>query len=31
MIYVIDALNAHEYPDLLRDMFRLRKRVFHDR
>ena len=31
MIYVIDSLNRTEYPKLLTDMFRLRKRVFHDR
>ena len=31
MIFVIDSLNKHEYPALLNDMFRLRKRVFADR
>lgn len=31
MIYVIDSLNAKDYPDLLDAMFRLRKRVFCDR
>ena len=30
MIYVIDSLNRTEYSKLLTDMFRLRKRVFHD-
>ncbi len=31
MIYVVDALNAAEYPELLEDMYRLRARVFHER
>jgi acyl homoserine lactone synthase len=31
MIYVIDSLNNHLHMQLLEDMFRLRKRVFHDR
>jgi acyl homoserine lactone synthase len=31
MIYVVDSLNAKDYPDLLDAMFRLRKRVFSDR
>jgi acyl homoserine lactone synthase len=31
MIYVIDSLNAKDYPELLDAMFRLRKRVFSDR
>jgi N-acyl-L-homoserine lactone synthetase len=31
MIYVVDSLNNHLHTDLLEDMFRLRKRVFHDR
>jgi acyl homoserine lactone synthase len=31
MIYVIDSLNANDYPVLLEAMFRLRKRVFSDR
>jgi acyl homoserine lactone synthase len=31
MIYVIDSLNQSAYSTLLHDMFRLRKRVFHDR
>ncbi len=31
MIYVIDSLNKHDYRQMLDDMFRLRKRVFHDR
>ncbi len=31
MIFVIDSLNKHEFPALLDDMFRLRKRVFADR
>jgi N-acyl-L-homoserine lactone synthetase len=31
MIYIIDSLNAKDYPDLLDAMFRLRKRVFSDR
>lgn len=31
MILVIDALNAHRFPDVLEDMYRLRARVFGDR
>lgn len=31
MIYIVDALNAHEFGDLLDDMHRLRARVFSDR
>jgi acyl homoserine lactone synthase len=31
MIYVIDSLNQSAYSTLLNNMFRLRKRVFHDR
>jgi acyl homoserine lactone synthase len=31
MIYVVDSLNAKDYPELLDAMFRLRKRVFSDR
>lgn len=31
MIYVVDSLNNTHYQPLLDDMFRLRKRVFHDR
>jgi acyl homoserine lactone synthase len=31
MIYVIDSLNHSAHSTLLNDMFRLRKRVFHDR
>lgn len=31
MIYAIDSLNQSAYSTLLDDMFRLRKRVFHDR
>jgi len=31
MIYVIDSLNRSQYLPLLNEMFRLRKRVFHDR
>lgn len=31
MIIVIDALNKHEFPTVLDDMFRLRARVFGDR
>ena len=31
MIYVVDSLNNHHYQPLLDDMYRLRKRVFHDR
>ncbi len=31
MIYVVDSLNNHLHTHLLEDMFRLRKRVFHDR
>lgn len=31
MIAVIDRHNAHQYPDLLEGMFRLRSRVFRDR
>lgn len=31
MIFIIDSLNLHEHGDLVKDMFRLRKRVFADR
>ncbi len=31
MIVIIDALNKHEHPDLVRGMHRLRARVFRDR
>ncbi len=31
MIYIVDSLNNHSHAALLDDMFRLRKRVFHDR
>jgi acyl homoserine lactone synthase len=31
MIVVIEQYNAHEYPHLIDQMFRLRARVFHDR
>jgi N-acyl-L-homoserine lactone synthetase len=31
MIYIIDSLNSSAHQDLLDDMYRLRKRVFHDR
>jgi acyl homoserine lactone synthase len=31
MIRVIEGNKAHEHPDLIGQMFRLRKRVFHDR
>lgn len=31
MIVVIERYNAHQYPHLLDQMFRLRARVFHDR
>jgi acyl homoserine lactone synthase len=31
MIYVVDSLNSGYYQPLLDEMFRLRKRVFHDR
>lgn len=31
MIVVVDALNRHKYNELLDEMFKLRKRVFHDR
>jgi N-acyl-L-homoserine lactone synthetase len=31
MIYIVDSLNNAAHADLLDDMFRLRKRVFHDR
>lgn len=31
MIYVVDSLNNTHYQPLLQDMYRLRKRVFHDR
>ena len=31
MIYVIDSLNKQDYKPMLEDMYRLRKRVFHDR
>lgn len=31
MIYIVDSLNKSEHQPLLDDMFRLRKRVFHDR
>lgn len=31
MIYVIDSLNKQDYQPMLEEMFRLRKRVFHDR
>lgn len=31
MIYVIDSLNRHDHAEMLDEMFRLRKRVFHDR
>lgn len=31
MIYVIDSLNKQDYQPMLDEMYRLRKRVFHDR
>jgi acyl homoserine lactone synthase len=31
MIYIVDSLNKDEHQDLLDGMYRLRKRVFHDR
>ena len=31
MIYVIDSLNKQDYQPMLEEMYRLRKRVFHDR
>ncbi len=31
MILIVDALNRHEYADILNDMYRLRARVFGDR
>lgn len=31
MIFVIDGLNEHRFPDLLTEVFRLRARVFQDR
>ena len=31
MIYVVDSLNSADYQPLLDEMYRLRKRVFHDR
>jgi acyl homoserine lactone synthase len=31
MIIVVDALNCHQYADVLDDMYRLRARVFQDR
>ena len=31
MIYVVDSLDKEEHKSLLEEMFRLRKRVFHDR
>ena len=31
MILVIDALNKHKFPDILKEMFKLRARVFGDR
>jgi N-acyl-L-homoserine lactone synthetase len=31
VIYVIDSLNKHDYQPMLEEMYRLRKRVFHDR
>jgi acyl homoserine lactone synthase len=31
MIYIVDSLNKEEHRTLLDDMYRLRKRVFHDR
>lgn len=31
MIYVIDSLNKQDYRPMLEEMYRLRKRVFHDR
>ena len=31
MIYVIDSLNRQDYQPMLDEMYRLRKRVFHDR
>ena len=31
MVVVIEGYNAHKYPDLIEDMFRLRARIFHDR
>lgn len=31
MIVVIERYNAHEYPHLIDQMFRLRARIFHDR
>jgi N-acyl-L-homoserine lactone synthetase len=31
MVVVIEGYNAHKYPDLIEDMFRMRARIFHDR
>jgi acyl homoserine lactone synthase len=31
MIFIIDSLNLREHADIVKDMFRLRKRVFADR
>ena len=31
MVVVVEGYNAHKYPDLIEDMFRMRARIFHER